>query len=126
MNPCRPEPCAKFELMPATPRPALTSPSWRAGLRSFCAQRLMTLVVGVMAALMTAPALYAAPGDDTVLQAREALRKKDRTALANARYATAHQQHPLAMWVDYWELGNRLAEVRQPDLEAFYARWPGS
>ena len=138
MNPRPPEGCAKFKAMPATPRPALTSPRWRAGLRGLRERGLLTLMVAVkvavkvavmaavMAALMAAPALHAAPGDDTVLQAREALRKKDRTALANARYATAQQQHPLAMWVDYWELGNRLAEVRQPDLEAFYARWPGS
>ena len=30
------------------------------------------------------------------------------------------------MWVDYWELGNRLAEAQQAELDAFYARWPGT
>ena len=36
------------------------------------------------------------------------------------------QRHPLAAWVDYWELNLRLGEVGQDELEAFYARWPGS
>ena len=34
--------------------------------------------------------------------------------------------HPLAMWVDYWELSNRLADAQQDELDAFYARWPGT
>src|SRR5207237_8200544 len=32
-------------------------------------------------------------------------------------------QHPLAMWVDYWELGNRLTEASQSEVNDFYARW---
>ena len=122
MNPCLPEGCAKFDAMPRTRRPRPTSPRWRSGLRTWCARGLLLFAAGLAAT----PALHAAPGDDTVLQAREALRKKDRGALSSARYATAQQQHALAMWVDYWELGNRLAEVQQPDLDAFYARWPGT
>ena len=110
--------CAKFDAMRRTPCPVFLRPRWWAGV----ARALLMLA----AALPATPALHAAPGDDTVLQARDALRKKDRAALASARYATVQQQHPLAMWVDYWELGNRLAEVQQPDLDAFYARWPGS
>ena len=45
----------------------------------------------------------------TVLDAREALRKKDRNRLAGAP-AWRQRQHPLAPWVDYWELSNRLNE----------------
>ena len=30
------------------------------------------------------------------------------------------------MWADYFELGNRLSEARQDELNAFYARWPGT
>ena len=74
-----------------------------------------------------APLATAQPGDDaTVLRARDALTKKDAAALAAARAAIDPARHPLAMWVDYWELGNRLATARQPELEAFYARWPGT
>ncbi|MBK6472783.1 MAG: lytic transglycosylase domain-containing protein [Betaproteobacteria bacterium] len=65
-------------------------------------------------------------GDETVLRARDALAKKDTAALAKARAAVLQTRHPLAMWVDYWELGNRLATAQQPELEAFYARWPGT
>jgi soluble lytic murein transglycosylase len=68
----------------------------------------------------------AQPGDSAILDAREALRKKDRAQLLAARAAAAAQQHPLTMWVDYWELSNRLADAQQSELNAFYARWPGS
>ncbi len=33
---------------------------------------------------------------------------------------------PLAMWVDYWELSNRLDRATQLELDAFYARWRGT
>lgn len=84
--------------------------------------RLLSCLLALLLALSGASAQTA--GDELVVQAREALRKKDRAALAAARQAAAG--HPLAMWVDYWEIGNRLADARQSELDAFYARWPGS
>ncbi|MGA0610474.1 transglycosylase SLT domain-containing protein [Caldimonas sp. KR1-144] len=66
----------------------------------------------------------APPGSESVIDARDALRRRDRARLASAKAATAN--HPLAPWVDYWELGNRLSEASQSDLDAFYARWPAS
>ncbi|HEY1392539.1 MAG TPA: lytic transglycosylase domain-containing protein, partial [Methylibium sp.] len=65
-------------------------------------------------------------GDTIVLDARDALRRQDKARLAAARTAIAATQHPLAMWVDYWELNNRLSEASQDELDAFYARWPGT
>jgi soluble lytic murein transglycosylase len=65
-------------------------------------------------------------GDDTIVEAREALRKRDKSRLAAARAAAVADRHPLAMWTDYWELGNRLSELTQDDLEAFYSRWSGT
>ena len=65
-------------------------------------------------------------GDSAILDAREALRRKDQPRLAAARAAALSARHPLAMWADYWELSNRLAEAQQPELDAFAARWPGS
>jgi soluble lytic murein transglycosylase len=59
-----------------------------------------------------------------VLDAREALRKGDKAQLALA--VTATRQDPLAQWVEYWELGNRLDSAQADELEAFYARWPGT
>ena len=35
-------------------------------------------------------------------------------------------RHPLAMWADYWELGSRLSDAQQSELDAFDARWSGS
>jgi len=76
----------------------------------------------------TAPGAAPSPGTgpNLILDAREALRVKDRKRLAALDAAAQAQQHPLAGWVDYWELGLRLAEVGQPELDAFYARWSGS
>jgi soluble lytic murein transglycosylase len=66
------------------------------------------------------------PLDAKVLEAREAQRKRDRARLAQLRDELAAQRHPLAPWADYWEIGLRLGEVGPNELEAFYARWPGS
>ena len=63
---------------------------------------------------------------DVVVEAAEALQKKDSPRLAQLREHAIAQRHPLALWVDYWELGNRLAQAQQPELDAFYARWAGT
>ncbi|MGD9831250.1 MAG: transglycosylase SLT domain-containing protein [Piscinibacter sp.] len=68
----------------------------------------------------------AAPGDGAILEAREALRKKDGQGLRVARAAAIASGHPLAQWADYFELTNRLAEAQQSELDAFYARWPAT
>jgi soluble lytic murein transglycosylase len=66
------------------------------------------------------------PIDQRLFEARDAQRSRDRARLASARDALVAARHPLAMWADYWEIGLRLGEVGQDDLEAFYARWPGT
>lgn len=66
------------------------------------------------------------PLADLVTDAREAWRVRDKGKLAAMRQAAMDQQHPLAPWFDYWELNARLSEAQQPELNAFYARWPGS
>ena len=87
---------------------------------------LWRLVLALAAMLGLLPAAAAASGDDTVVQAREAFGRKDKVQLAAARTAVNAAGHPLAMWVDYWELGNRLADAQQAELDAFYARWHGT
>jgi soluble lytic murein transglycosylase len=64
--------------------------------------------------------------DDPVVAAREALRKKDKAQLATFRQQLLASGHPLAQWVDYWELSNRLPDAQQADLNAFYTRWAGT
>ena len=86
----------------------------------------LTLTLASLLAPVALRAQTAADGDERVVQARDALRKKDRAVLAAARAAASVARHPLAMWVEYWELGNRLGEAQQPELDAFAARWPGS
>jgi soluble lytic murein transglycosylase len=90
---------------------------------------LFRFTLALLAALALGGALTAGaapPPTDPINEAREALRKRDAKRLATLRNATRADQHPLAMWVDYWELGNRIGEVRTDEVESFYARWPGT
>ncbi|MCP5270664.1 MAG: lytic transglycosylase domain-containing protein [Burkholderiaceae bacterium] len=66
------------------------------------------------------------PDDSLVLQAREAVRAKDGAKLDLLRDQLIERRHPLAPWADYWSIGLRLKTATQADLEAFYARWPGT
>jgi soluble lytic murein transglycosylase len=86
---------------------------------------LGALLVATALAASAAPAPAANDGD-LVVQAREAWAKRDRKRLATLAEAARAQNHPLAGWVEYFELNARLAEVRQPEMDAFYARYPGS
>ncbi len=80
----------------------------------------------VLALMFALPAAQAQTGGDTIVEAREAFRKKDRNRLAAARAAALAAQHPLAMWTEYWDLTSHLSDLQQADLDAFYARWPAS
>jgi soluble lytic murein transglycosylase len=84
----------------------------------------VALVLTLAAAGHPARAQGFQPGDDPAVEAREALRKKDKARLLALRTSTLKSGHPLAMWVDYWELSNRLPDAQQGELDAFYARWP--
>ena len=90
------------------------------------ASRRITFALVALLLALPAASTRAAPAapTDPIVEARDALRKRDRARLAALRQATAG--HPLAMWVDYWELGNRLSEAQQGELDAFYARWSGT
>ncbi|MDE2298315.1 MAG: transglycosylase SLT domain-containing protein, partial [Burkholderiales bacterium] len=86
---------------------------------------LAALVLGV-ALISASPVARAQPGDSTIVDAREAFRKKDSERLAALRAEAVGARLPLAMWVDYWELTNRINEVQQPEVDAFTARWRGT
>ncbi|MCW7539310.1 lytic transglycosylase domain-containing protein [Aquabacterium sp. A7-Y] len=87
-----------------------------------------TLAASVAAAGLMIAALPTGAGaqGDPVLEARDALRRRDAGRLAVTKAAAAAQQHPLAMWPDYWELMNRLPQATPEEVSAFAARWPGT
>ncbi|MFM7533942.1 MAG: lytic transglycosylase domain-containing protein, partial [Rubrivivax sp.] len=88
---------------------------------------LMCAAAFVAPAAAQRPKAAAAPtGDELVLEAREAQRKGERARLSSLRTAALRAEHPLASWVDYWEIGLRLASVSVEEVEAFYTRWRGS
>ena len=82
----------------------------------------MVLVLS-FAALATPRTAFAQKFETTVIDARDALRKGDRYRLASLRAQAAAEKNPFAMWVDYWELRNRIGEVQQPEFAAFAQRW---
>jgi soluble lytic murein transglycosylase len=87
---------------------------------------LAALLVAAAAAWAPPARAQAQAGDAVIVEAREALGRKDKARLAALRQAALAQRHPLAMWVDYWELGSRLDTAQQGELDAFYERWRGS
>ncbi|MEY4562320.1 MAG: hypothetical protein RLZZ618_1597 [Pseudomonadota bacterium] len=100
----------------------------RAGSRTLLSSGVAGLLAGVVAsALMSVSApVFAADPTVTVLDAREAFRKKDRNRLGALRAAAVGEKHLLAPWVDYWDLNVRLSTVQVDEVDAFYKRWPGS
>jgi soluble lytic murein transglycosylase len=97
--------------------------STRISVYGRCFGAMLTLCLAAPLALAQGGAQA---GDSLIVDAREALRKKDRPRLVSARAAAVAQAHPLAMWVDYWELSDRLTEARPDEVKAFYARWPST
>jgi len=88
-------------------------------LRAGCVWLLSSVIVTAAPAAPTAPS-------DPINDARDALRKRDGKRLATLRNTTIADKHPLAQWVDYWELGNRISEISVAEVEAFYQRWSGT
>lgn len=91
--------------------------------------RLAGWLIAAIAA--TATLAFAVPAaaqtsNETVLEARDAFRKKDSNRLAAARAVAQAGQDALLPWIEYWELTNRLASARQSEIDAFYARWSGT
>ena len=93
-------------------------------------QRVVSWFVGAAAlawgTLAHAQVPPPSPDDALVIEARDALRSGKATRLAELRDQLLQRKHPLASWVDYWALTARLKDSRQDELDAFYARWPGS
>jgi soluble lytic murein transglycosylase len=102
----------------------MNAPLLHMTLRSLCS-KWMSPAALVLALLACLPATTLAQSEhQVVLDAREASRKKDQAQLAAS--AVAARKHPLAPWIDYWELGNRLGAAQADEIEAFYARWSGT
>jgi soluble lytic murein transglycosylase len=94
---------------------------------------LIALVVAAAAAFTSlqataqAPAAPAVPAADApIVEAREALRKNDRARLAALKASTAAARHPLASWVDYWEISARLNTASVAEVDGFFIRWSGT
>ena len=91
---------------------------------------VLALSVGVSAAVQAKESergkATASSGDTLIVDAREALRKKDRARLSAARTQSLAERHPLAQWVEHWDLQNRINEVSQAEMDTFFARWSGT
>ncbi len=66
-----------------------------------------------------------ASADAPIVEAREAFRRRDGARLAALRAQVLANEHPLAAWVDYWDLSSRITSAQASDVDAFYERWRG-
>jgi soluble lytic murein transglycosylase len=110
----------------ALPDSVYEAPRRRRAARHSVASSLLAALAVAVAATALPARVEAQSFDRTVLDAREALRKRDRVRLAQLRSQAAAEKNPLALWVDYWELTNRINEVQQAEFAAFAERWSGS
>ena len=91
------------------------------------ARALAPLSLAVLVVWSALPHAAVAQGiETTVVDARDAFRRHDRVRLAALKSQAAAERNPLAMWVDYWELTNRINEVQPPEFAAFVQRWPAT
>ena len=88
--------------------------------------KAMTVGLVVLNVAASAPAQTPPITTPAIVEARDALRLKDRKKLAALTATAIEQRDPLASWISYFDIGLRLAEVSQPELDAFYARFPGT
>ena len=88
----------------------------------FCSYLLLALSAAPAVAQPGLEQAEAAP----IVEAREALRRKDKPRLLALRDSTAARGHPLALWVDFWELQQRLPEALPEEVDAFLARHAGT
>ncbi|HEY4959121.1 MAG TPA: transglycosylase SLT domain-containing protein [Caldimonas sp.] len=86
---------------------------------------LLAIALLLGAAALPAPAL-AQGSEATVVDARDAFRRHDRNRLAALRAQASAEKNPLAMWVEYWEITNRINEIQPAEFAAFAQRWGGS
>ena len=108
----------------AFPSFALIGRTGAAWLSAGCLPLVLIAIGGIT---QSTGALAAVPSaTDPIVRARTAFTHRDRATLVRLRDTTLASAHPLAMWVDYWELNLRLPGAKQADVEAFYARWPGT
>ena len=105
----------------------LTDPVYEpARARPRVVRALATAALAAVVAIVASPRAALAQGDTTVVDAREALRKHDRVRLAALKAQAVAERNPLAMWVDYWEITNRINEVQPAEFVAFAERWKGT
>ena len=96
------------------------------GLSPLLRRCLAMGLISLGSSLLPAPAsAQAGHLDNTVVEARDAARKRDRSRLAAARAVLQAGAHPLTAWADYWDLSSRLPEAQADEVQAFYSRWAG-
>ena len=106
--------------------PVYESASPRALARARAA-RAFALALALVGAALLPPRPVAAQGiETTIVDARDAFRRHDRVRLAALKAQAASERNPLAMWVDYWELTNRVNELQPAEFAAFAQRWSGT
>ncbi len=98
----------------------------RLGLGLACAWSAVAVPVAMGLSWAPEALAQSVPDDRLVLDAREALRVRDRARLLAARDALIAAEHPLAPWAAYWYFQLRLGEASVSEVDDFLGRWPDS
>jgi soluble lytic murein transglycosylase len=86
---------------------------------------ILTPLVAVAVLATSVPLVMAQNrGDETLLDMQQAFRRNDRAKLT--QLLPAARGHALEPWAGYWELKARLNDATAPEVQAFFARYPGS
>jgi len=97
-------------------------------IRALRSRFVRSIAIAALAVVSVLPsnAQIAGGSDAPVLAAHAAFRAGDAARVASARAQLAGRDHPLASWVDYWELNLGLPKATPAQVEAFYSRWNGT
>ncbi len=103
--------------------------SFTSSSRGISTQRGAGLVLALalsLGSLLGTPTAQAKGETEAILQAQAAFKARDGKRLHALATAAIDTQDPLAPWIHYWAMNSTLGKARQPELDAFYARWSGS
>ncbi|VWX55489.1 Soluble lytic murein transglycosylase [Burkholderiales bacterium 8X] len=98
--------------------------SRRTGSRPCISTLASFALAAVLAAGLARPVQAQSPGDDLILQMKQAAQRGDKARLS--ALLPQARGHALEPWAAYWELKARLQEAGPQEVQDFFARYPGT
>jgi soluble lytic murein transglycosylase len=103
---------------------SILAPARRRPSALFSGLHVLTLLLLLGTALLGSRAQAQNAGDDVLLQMKQAFQRGDKARLS--ALLPLAQGNPLEPWAAYWELKARLPDATPDEVQAFFARYPGT